>query len=91
MEREREKAGGYKANWLLEDLEAQNREVIGELETMLNVRLDASEVYRLVGRVIVKLHKQDLRVKEKNEHCLAGCSYFSLVIFGSDLSGQLRE
>ena len=36
-ERERAKAGGYKANWLLEDLEAQNREVIGELETMLNV------------------------------------------------------
>ena len=57
IERERAKAGGYKANWLIEDLQAQNREVISELETMLNVRLDASEVYRLVGRVIVKLHK----------------------------------
>jgi len=62
-ERERAKAGGYKANWLLEDLEAQNREVIGELETMLNVRLDASEVYRLVGRVIVKLHKHNETLK----------------------------
>ena len=57
MERERGKAGGYKANWLIEDLQAQNREVIGELETMLNIRLDAAEVYRLIGRVIVKLHK----------------------------------
>lgn len=63
IERERAKAGGYKANWLLEDLEAQNREVIGELETMLNVRLDASEVYRLIGRVIVKLHKHSETLK----------------------------
>ena len=61
--RERAKAGGYKANWLIEDLQAQNREVISELETMLNVRLDASEVYRLVGRVIVKLHKHSETLK----------------------------
>lgn len=63
IERERAKAGGYKANWLIEDLQAQNREVISELETMLNVRLDASEVYRLVGRVIVKLHKTNETLK----------------------------
>ena len=63
IERERAKAGGYKANWLIEDLQAQNREVISELETMLNVRLDASEVYRLVGRVIVKLHKHNETLK----------------------------
>ena len=63
MERERGVPGGYKANWLIEDLQAQNREVIGELETMLNVRLDASEVYRLVGRVIVKLHKHNETLK----------------------------
>ena len=63
IDRERAKAGGYKANWLIEDLQAQNREVISELETMLNVRLDASEVYRLVGRVIVKLHKHSETLK----------------------------
>jgi len=63
-ERERAKEGGYKTSWLLEDLEAQNREVIGELETMLNVRLDASEVYRLVGRVILKLKKADEKIIE---------------------------
>ena len=56
-ERERGVPGGYKANWLIEDLQAQNREVISELETMLNVRLDASEVYRLIGRAIGKLHR----------------------------------
>lgn len=63
MERERAKAGGYKANWLLEDLEAQHREVIDELETMLNVRLDGAEVYRLIGRAIVKLHKASVTVQ----------------------------
>ena len=63
IERERAKAGGYKANWLIEDLQAQNREVIREIETMANVRLDASEVYRLLCRVIVKLHQTSETLK----------------------------
>lgn len=63
-ERERAKEGGYKTSWLLEDLQAINREINGELETLLNVRLDGSETYRLVGRVLVKLHKADEKIAE---------------------------
>jgi len=62
-ERIRAKAGGYKSFQLIEDLQAQNREVIREIETMANVRLDASEVYRLLCRVIVKLHKASETLK----------------------------
>ena len=57
MERERAKAGGYKTLWLLEDLTFQYAETIGELETILNAKLDSAEVYRLVGRAILKLQK----------------------------------
>ena len=63
-ERERAKEGGYKTSWLLEDLQAINREINGELETLLNVRLDGSETYRLVGRVILKLKKADEKITE---------------------------
>jgi|GEM_PF-2473449 hypothetical protein len=60
--RERAKQGGYKTFWQLEDLQAIHREINGELETLLNVRLDGSETYRLVGRVILKLKKADEKV-----------------------------
>ena len=63
-ERERAKAGGYKTSWLLEDLQAIHHEINGELETLLNVRLDGSETYRLVGRVILKLKKADEKITE---------------------------
>jgi len=62
--RERAVAGGYKTSWLLEDLQAINREINSELETLLNVRLDGSETYRLVGRVILKLKKADEKIIE---------------------------
>ena len=58
-ERERAKEGGYKARWLLEDLQAVHREIHTELETLLNVRLDGAELYRLVGRVVLKLKRAD--------------------------------
>ena len=61
-ERERAKEGGYKTSWLLEDLQSINRDIASELETLLNVRLDGSETYRLVGRVILKLHKADEKI-----------------------------
>lgn len=63
-ERQRAIEGGYKANWLLEDLQSINREINAELETLLNVRLDAGETYRLVGRVILKLHKANEKILE---------------------------
>ena len=63
-DRERAKQGGYKTNWLLEDLQAINREINSELETLLNVRLDGSETYRLIGRVILKLNKADDKINE---------------------------
>ena len=62
--RERAVAGGHKTSWLLEDLQAINREINSELETLLNVRLDGSETYRLVGRVILKLKKADEKIIE---------------------------
>lgn len=57
MERERAKAGGYKTLWLLEDLTVQYVETVSELETILNAHLDSAEIYRLIGRAIVKLNK----------------------------------
>lgn len=57
VERERAKAGGYKTLWLLEDLTFQYAETIGELETILNAKLESAEIYRLIGRAILKLNK----------------------------------
>jgi len=57
MERERAKAGGYKTLWLLEDLQFLQTDAINELETLLNAHVEPAEIYRLVGRAILKLQK----------------------------------
>lgn len=56
-ERERAKAGGYKTLWLLEDLQFLQTDAINELETLLNAHVEPAEIYRLVGRAILKLQK----------------------------------
>jgi hypothetical protein len=59
MERERAKAGGYKVNWLLEELQFHHADAISDLETLLRVKVEPAELYRLIGHVILRLHKAE--------------------------------
>ena len=58
-ERQRAKQGGYKTFWHLENLQAINDEISTELETLLNVRVDQAEMYRLIAKALLKLNKSN--------------------------------
>lgn len=69
MERERAKFGGYKVNWLLEELQFHHADAISDLETLLRVKVEPAEMYRLIGNVILRLHKANETVQSIKRIC----------------------